>query len=56
MESLKASVDLRVLQAMSMEAFKDSLKAHETVASLLTEQSSETIFPEHIGQRIDISA
>ena len=56
MEPLSAGVDLRALQAMSMEALKDSLRAHEMMASLVTEQSSKTISPEHLGRKIDLSA
>ena len=56
MERLSAGVDLHALRALSMEALKDSLDAQEMVATLVTEQPSEVVSPDHLGRNIDFSA
>tara|TARA_B000000557_G_C20412572_1_gene291187 strand:- start:163 stop:333 length:171 start_codon:yes stop_codon:yes gene_type:complete len=56
MERLSASVDLYALRALSMEALKDSLSAQEMVATLVTEQPTEVVSPEHLGRNLDFSA
>ena len=56
MEPLSAGVDLLALRALSMEALKDSLKAQEMVATLVTEEPSELVTPEHLGRTLDLSA
>ena len=56
MEPLSAGEDLLALRALSMEALKDSLKAQEMVATLVTEEPSKLVTPEHLGRNLDLSA
>ena len=49
-----SGVDLHALRALSMEALKDSLDAQEMVATLVTEQPSEGVSPDHLGRNIDL--
>ena len=56
MEPLNAGANLHALQALSMEALKDSLQAQEMAATLVTQQPLDSIAPEYLGRNIDFSA
>lgn len=56
MDPLSSGADLRALQVLSMEAFKDAIKAHEMAGDLITDEPLQLLSPEHLGQSIDLKA
>ena len=56
MDSISSGANLNALQALSMEALKDSIEAHELVSTSIIDQQFEAISPDHLGNVIDLSA
>lgn len=56
MDPISSGANLTALQALSMEAFKDSIKAHELMSTSIIDQQFESISPDHLGNVIDLSA